>query len=274
MDAIKALLDNIREIRGAYQVAAIALVAAAIVAFVAPLVAGGILLLGLAAFAFGAVSGRSDDEPPRPEINPARGTLFAVADDHVPQQRPDGISELDWILFRHLKSDPNHGIGKDGLLPARYFVDLREAALIPAQCDVLATLLCDHIRQEVNVENHHAVIIPKSGNVNLGMAVARELGLAPVLVRDWPFYGRWIETLLASGRAILVDDVSALGEMIIEAANRARDAGFVVNRAFLLIKRTEGKTDQLLDEERISLSAVYEMSDLDFDDLVGRVRQA
>jgi orotate phosphoribosyltransferase len=275
MDPVRALIDNIREVRGAYQVAALAVVAAGVVVFVSPVVAGTILIVALGAFVFGSLPQRQTtlDAAP-PETNPARGTLFAVADEHLPQQRPQSISDLDWVIFRHLKSDPNFGLGKEGSLPARYFIDLREAALIPAQCEVLLQPLCAHIRDQISVENHHAVIIPKAGNVHLGMAVARELGLAPVLVRDWPFYGRWVETLVSSGRGIVVDDVSTLGEILIGAAIHARDAGFIINRAFLLIRRSEGNTDELLEEHRLSLSAVFEMSDADVEELINRVRQA
>lgn len=278
MDVLRSLIENLREVRGAYQVAALAVLAAVIVAFTAPLVSIGILLVALAAFLYGLLIGQRggvETEPSAtPAVNPARGTLFAVADDHLPQERPPGVTELDWILFRHLKSDPSFGLGKAGDIPARYFVDLREAALIPAQCDCLSRLLCDQIREEINIENHHGLIIPKNGNVNLGMAVARELGLAPVLVRDWPFYGRWIETLVTSGRAIAIDDVSTQGELIVEAVEHARDAGFVVNRAFLLIRRGEGAADSILEQNRLSLSAVLTLSDADLDELVARVRSA
>lgn len=224
---------------------------------------------------FQGVRSKSHDDPDsKVEINPARGTLFAVADEHVPQDRPPGLTESEWIIFRHLKSDSKQGLGKAGDISAKYFVDLREASLIPSQCEVLAGLLCSHIRESIKVENHHAVIIPKSGNTLLGMAVAKELGLAPVLVRDWPFYGRWIETLIASGRGIVVDDVSAQGETLMEATIHARDAGFLVNRAFLLISRGEGSAREILESNRLSLSSAFSMTDVEFGDLVDRVRRA
>jgi orotate phosphoribosyltransferase len=272
MDALVRMVERVRDIRGAYQVGALAMIAAAVVVFASPAVSIGILLLGAVAFAYGTVSARGQTGG-GPAINPAKGDLFAVADE-LPQDRPRNLALLDWIIFRHLKTDrPESGLGKTGQISARYFVDLREAALVPSQCDALAQALCEHIRKVVSVENHHGVVIPKSGNTTLGMAVARELGLAPIIVREWPFYGRWVETLIISGRGIIVDDVSTEGELLLEAAQHAREAGFVVTRAFLLIRRGEGAAEENLDKHRLSLSSVYTLTDEDLEELVGRVRR-
>jgi orotate phosphoribosyltransferase len=182
---------------------------------------------------------------------------------------------LDWIVFRNLKRDLDQGLGKSGQPRAKYFVDLREACLVGSQRQTLVDLMADYVRSRIIVAHFDGVVGCKAGNPLLAAGVAEALGLPLMLVREWPIYGNYIETVLSpSRRLFLIDDVWADGSVLIEAIQRVRDAGFTLAHVFLFIRRTEGNIEEELKAAYIAeFGAIHTMSDQDLEDLAARVRQ-
>ncbi len=275
------------KVRGIWGLLALCVVAAVVAVGAGQALVGLIFLaFGVATMVFAALTGDHGSEEPDlgPTSMPTEGEPRApfpvdreVGGPEPP--RPAGASDLDLVIFKHLLVDRPSSIGSQGDLPAQFFVNLREAALVPSQRDVLVSTLADHIRSsDINIANWHIVAVPKSGNVPLVLALADELSLAPMLVRESPLNGQYIECGLNRGRVILVDDVASDSDLFVRVARHIRDAGFICTQAYLLIQRTEGGIfDEIGGDPTdvvppIALSAALHMGDPEFRDLVARAR--
>ncbi|HEX2040722.1 MAG TPA: hypothetical protein VHF47_13440 [Acidimicrobiales bacterium] len=250
-----------------------------------PLLAGGSLLLGALAFLYGVLQGRrtGDVSPPAVEAaeeSPAekKSHFVDVAPEQVAKEgfpTPNEVSPIEWVMFLHLKkSDTPQTLGKSGAVKASYSLDLREAVLTEAHLKVLAEILAESINENIIVKNYHALILPKSGNPILGLTVAQILKLPSVVIRDSPLDGQYVESAVTHGRGLLLDDVGTDGELLVETASRAREAGFIVREAFVFVERSEGSARTKLDEHRLNLNAVLKLGDADFAALESKARQA
>jgi len=274
------------KVRGIWGLLALCVSAAiAAVAFHAEIVAYCILGLALIAIIFAVVTGdhgaaqasfhQGDCPPEEPvatiPVAPVRGGPELPI--------PPIATDLDLVIFKHLFVDDASALAQGGELTGRYYVNLRQAALVDSQCQVLVRELARHIEaSDINVKNWHVVAVPKSGNIALAVGLANHFGLAPMFVREHPLNGEYVECRERHGRALLIDDLASDASALLPAAMRVREAGFVCTHAFVLIQRTEGTMgDQLGGPETgvdppIQLSAVSRMGDKEFGELVDRVR--
>lgn len=191
-----------------------------------------------------------------------------------PTAPPPGVTLFDYVLYRHTRSalrpptDPT-------LPPLRHLIDLREAALITEDRTAMVDLLVAHIRRVFPQHGAYTgVLIPRVGNVALGLAVAECLDLPPVLVRENPLFGKTTESVLTAGLLILVDDVWSDGAVLRRAVELARFDNFSVAEGALLVARGEGTVEADLAASNITLRPLFRLSDEDIDSLFGRVSAA
>jgi orotate phosphoribosyltransferase len=184
---------------------------------------------------------------------------------------PAGVDALDYLIFRHTRSAD--APPSDPLLPpVRHFVDLRDAALIKEDRELLVELVVNHIRNTFpDHDAYTGVLVPRDGNVALGIAVAERMGIAPVLVRGTPLFQRTTESALTGGLLILVDDVWSEGAVLRRAVELARFDNFSVSDGVLVFARREGAVVDELAESNISLVPYRNLGDSDVDDIIARV---
>jgi orotate phosphoribosyltransferase len=184
---------------------------------------------------------------------------------------PRNVDPFDYLLYRHTRSATVTPADPD-LPPLRNFIDLREAALIPEDRATLVNLITDHIKRSFpQPEAYTGVLIPRCGNVALGLAVAEALGLQPVLVREEPLFGRSTESVLTAGLLILVDDVWSDGRILRRIVELARFDNYSVADAVLLVARSEGRVEADLEASHVTLKPLFRLSDEDIDSVLERV---
>ena len=131
-------------------------------------------------------------------------------------------------------------MGEIDCFPMDYFVDLMTAALIPSHLEFMTGELVEHMRQSGRVDRVTTVACPKRGNPLLLAAVARELQLEPVFVKERPLFGKSTEGIGGRPkRAALVDDISSDGDLLVKCAKVLREGGYEVTDTFVLIDRPE-----------------------------------
>ncbi len=187
---------------------------------------------------------------------------------------PSNVDPFDYLLYRHTRSAIALPADPD-LPPLKHFVDLREAALIVEDRSMMVDLLTDHIRRVFPQHDAYTgVLIPRVGNVCLGLAVAESLGLHPVMVRDRPLFGRSTESVLTAGLLILVDDVWSDGPVLRRAVELARFDNFSIADGALLIARSEGRVEADLEASNVTLRPMCTLSDSDIDAILMGVSTA
>lgn len=191
--------------------------------------------------------------------------------DRKPATVPPDVDPFEYIVYRHTRS-ATVAPSDPALPPLRHFIDLREAALISTDRATLVELISEHIKRSFpQYEAYTGVLIPRSGNVALGLAVATALELEPVLVRDEPLFGKSTESVLTAGLLILVDDVWSDGGALRRAVELARFDNYSVADAVLIVARSEGSVEADLEASHVTLEPLFRLSDENIDSILERV---
>ncbi len=247
------------------------------------------LIVAIATLAFAAITGdHGVEEGPTARVGRPRTIApYPVAEalDKNTSTIDEAVSPLDAILFKHLSTDQENVLGAYGEVSARYYVNLREAALVAAQLAILVEEFASFIRRSVHVDAFHILAVPRRGNVVLGLELARELGLSPMLVAETPKNGELLETNRMSGRVMVIDDVHTTPGIladtvsVVRSASGPRHTGYIVTHVFVLIERSEGNLcaemsspASGLEPAGVKCYAAYRMGDSEFAHLVERVR--
>lgn len=198
--------------------------------------------------------------------------VWAAKFDDLAEDATVRRSQLERVIARSLEPPGLRTLPGPNGIEVREYVNLRAACGVRADLKVVVEALCTRIRELLDLDNWDAVVVPVQGNILLGTAVADELGLQPILVRESPIEGRWVESPISQGRAFLVDDVCGEGVFLIETAERAKKAGFPPSRAFVVIERSEGGARDELHRHPVELTAIMRMGDAELAALRDRVR--
>lgn len=294
MDVIETILNRASEIMGAAKnefalaalLALLALGALIVGSWVAALLAGGAVVLGVLGHRRGMERERRELGAPVVDVPQLASEVqgSGPARDHWQVRRgdarrasapgPTGIDPFDYLIYRHTRSAERPAVG-DGLPPIRHFVDLRQAALVPEDCELLVDLMCSHIDAAFPDPGvYTGLLIPRTGNVALGLAVAARRGLEPVLVRDQPLFGRCTESALTAGLLLLIDDIWSDGAVLRRAVEMARFDNFSVGDGVVLVARTEGDLVLDLASSNLELKPYRTLGDQDLDRLLTDVATA
>jgi len=239
--------------------------AGSLVAAVALLIIG---LRGTPKDAVGALVGGSS-------YRPVSALSVAASVDHAGLTFGQGgqLSAVQAICFLHLYVREGGSVGRSRTIPVDYFVDLMTAALVPSHLECLKQELVSHIRRTGDMTAITTAAGPKRGNALLLAAVARELKLEPLFVKERPLFGKMIEGIGGRPkRAMLVDDIASDGELLVHCVTTLRQDGYEVKEAFVLIDRREGDALDALAQEGVSLRALYSLGDQELESIaaIGR----
>ncbi len=173
----------------------------------------------------------------------------------------------DAIVPYILSSRDCRPLGLDGRIRVQYFVDFFAMSHDEDKREFLVKLLSDSIRSKCRIADYNGIACPKDGNVLLAYALAKKLGKPLLYIRSSVLFGKWIEGGLPSGKKLLlVDDVAADGELMLESINNARRSGYVIDRVFTLVRRTEGDADSLLSHIKVDIESIKVYGDIELRD--------
>jgi orotate phosphoribosyltransferase len=181
----------------------------------------------------------------------------------TPNVHPDS-ELLRQMCSRHLlgRDDPWQ-FGYEGDVQMTMYVDLMSAAHIDKELDNMSAILARFLLRELNTEDF-CVVGPKRGNVLLQRDVARRLQRPSAFAVDPPLFGRWIEGIIsADSEAVVVDDISSEGDILLSAVERVRECGHIVRSVFVLINRDEGDAADVLGRHGVRLHYILSLSDDD-----------
>lgn len=191
------------------------------------------------------------------------------------QGRGGQLGALEAVCFLHLYLREGGSVGRTRTFQVDYFIDLMTAALVPNHLECLKKELVDHIRRSGKLDGVTTLAGPKRGNSLLLVATARELMLEPVFVKERPLFGKTIEGI--GGRpkkAVVVDDISSDGELLVNTVIVMRDCGYEVTDAFVLIDRPEGDSREVLAQIGVTLSPLCTLSDQELEAIAAKGRRS
>jgi orotate phosphoribosyltransferase len=184
------------------------------------------------------------------------------------------LGPLEAIYFLHLYQNEGGSFGRYKNFPVDYFVDLMTAALVPSHLDCMTREMAAHVRRCGKLDGVTTVAGPKRGNPLLLVATANELGLEPVFVKERPLFGKTLEGIGGRPkRAILFDDISSDGQLLVNCVQVLREAGYAVSDAFVLVDRPEGDSEEALAEVGVRLWPLHRLADQDLESLAARGRR-
>jgi orotate phosphoribosyltransferase len=187
---------------------------------------------------------------------------------------PDGLGMIEALCFLHLYQIKGGSIGRNRTFPVDYFVDLMTASLVPAHLDIMVRELARHIRKSGHLTTITTIASPKRGNSLLLAMTAHELDLQPIFIKERPLFGKMLEGIGGSPKvAAIVDDISSDGELLVNCVKEMRSCGYRVERAFVLIDRTEGDSIEALADIGVELLPMIRLNDQELEDIVGRARR-
>lgn len=199
--------------------------------------------------------------------------IWAAKEEKSTAPEAGGSTKLERLIVDSLEPPRVRTLpGPTGIQVTEY-VNFRATSTIDSNRQALVEALSSRIREDLDLKNWDAVVVPVRGNVLLGTGVAAVLGLQPILVRETKIDGKWVESPISRGRAFLVDDVCAEGTFLVDAAEKAREAGFPPSRAFVVIERSEGNARDVLNQHSIELTALFKFGDTEFAALHDRIRR-
>ena len=178
-------------------------------------------------------------------------------------------------IFMRFIYESKHGlpIGRDGTVRVSYFIDLLSASHVDAHRKTMAEFFATWIGQAVSGTDISAVVGPKRGNTLFAKAVADQLAKKSAFARDNILFGRWIEgDVRPEDKVLLVDDVASEGEMLLDAVESLRECGIWVDKAFVLVNRSEGDAKMYLERAGIDYSYAISLSDADLAGLLSEGR--
>jgi len=95
-----------------------------------------------------------------------------------------------------------------------------------------------------------------------------------VFVKERPLFGKTLEGIGGRPkRAILFDDISSDGQLLVNCVQVLREAGYAVSDAFVLVDRPEGDSEEALAEVGVRLWPLHRLADQDLESLAARGRR-
>jgi orotate phosphoribosyltransferase len=184
------------------------------------------------------------------------------------------LSPLEAICFLHLSVREGGSVGRNQIFPMDYFVDLMTAALVPSHLELMTRELVEHVRRSGKMNEITTAAAPKRGNALLLVATARELKLEPLFIKERPLFGKMIEGIAGQPKkAILLDDISSDGELLVNCVKVLRESGYEVTDAFVLVDRPEGDARSALMAVGVTLSPLYSLGDQDLESIAAHGRR-
>ncbi|HEY8473265.1 MAG TPA: hypothetical protein VIL37_11615 [Natronosporangium sp.] len=264
-----------------FSLAAVAFVGAIVIAVfdggwwlsLATLVAGiVVLVIGLRATPASAIEALVSGQAYQPVSDVSATT--PVDTEGAARGGPGALSAIETVCFLHTYVREGGSVGRNRIFHVDYFVDLMTAALIPSHLECMKSELANHIRRSGQLKDVTTLACPKRGNLLLLTAVARELGMEPVFVKERPLFGKTLEGI--GGRpkvAAVVDDVSSDGDLLVHCVQVLSANGYTVRRAFVLVDRPEGDAEEALAKVGVELVPLFRYSDQDLEALASRGRR-
>lgn len=182
----------------------------------------------------------------------------------------DKAARLHSLVGRYSRFiDSGLPLGVHGTLRFMCFIDLLSAAHVRGDLALMADCLVDEISTEIDGQGVTVIASPKRGNVLLGYAVAEQLALKSLFVRDEILASHAVEGIYNKrDKVILIDDVSSDGELLADAVLFLRQEGLNVEGAFTVINRSDGDAERKLAAEGIALKSVLSVNDALVEDLM------
>jgi orotate phosphoribosyltransferase len=197
-----------------------------------------------------------------------------VSSTRLTQGQGGSLTAIETVCFLHLYEREGGHVGRTRTFNMNYFVDLMSAALVRDHLEIMTSELVSHIRRTPNLNGVGVLAGQKRWNSLLIARAAYALSLTPIFIKERPLFGKWLEGVDGDPeRAIVVDDISSDGELLVNCVLTLRECGYTVQDVYVLIDRTEGDSVELLSDLGVSLHSLLDLDDHKIRGLVSRARQ-
>jgi orotate phosphoribosyltransferase len=197
-----------------------------------------------------------------------------VSSTRLTQSHGGSLTAIETVCFLHLYEREGGHVGRTRTFNMNYFVDLMSASLVRDHLEIMTSELVSHIRRTADLSGVGVLAGPKRGNSLLIAKTAYDLSLTPIFIKERPLFGKWLEGVDGDpGCAIVVDDISSDGELLVNCVQTLRECGYAVHDVYVLIDRIEGDSVELLSELGVTLHPLLDLDDHKIRGLVSRARQ-
>lgn len=140
-----------------------------------------------------------------------------------------------------------------------YYVDLRLVPSYPHQFRKMIKYLQNNIAESIGLDSFDSLVSVPTGGLVIASALAIETVKPLIYVRSKPKdYGtsKSVEGQIHEGmRVVMIDDVATTGGSIVNAIKSLKEAGIVIEDAYVIVNRMEG-ADEALKELGVKLHSI------------------
>ena len=130
-----------------------------------------------------------------------------------------------------------------------YYVDLRLIPSYPHQFRIMIKHLQNNIIENTGLGNFDSLVSVPTGGLIIASALAIEIVKSLIYVRSKPKdYGtsKSVEGQIHKGmRVVMIDDVATTGGSVVNAIRSLKEAGIVIEDAYVIVNRMEGADEAL-----------------------------
>jgi orotate phosphoribosyltransferase len=193
-----------------------------------------------------------------------------IYEDDMQNSRDKLFNILYTRAFKY-RNNPPFTLTSGAISP--YYFDCKAATLDPEGCSLIGQL----IFQKIMNFNINAVGGLTLGADPISLSISLEAFknnrfIYPLIVRKEPKkHGtqKWIEGILDKVKNVMaIDDVITTGKSTIQAIEKLRESGFIVEKAFVIIDREEGGRENI-ENTGVEVLSLFKRSDFDLERLKG-----
>jgi orotate phosphoribosyltransferase len=188
------------------------------------------------------------------------------------------------IVKLYLKKG-KYEIGRTQTLPTEYYISLREALVQYEDANRMARIIISFIIEEIKKRRDRSPEVPieidmvvghRDGSPLLASLTANLLNVPCILYGERKYvhhmekdYKFTLDGPIKEGSsAILVDDSTTDGNMLISMANAMTSHKIYVKHAFVMFNREEGKANETLSSMGITLHSILPLTDTDLASMI------
>ncbi|HEX8232300.1 MAG TPA: hypothetical protein VF559_03005 [Caulobacteraceae bacterium] len=210
--------------------------------------------------------GLSHDQLPqlRAEI-----TRMAQIPTDSPEKRADAVRRLSASTPVLLDT---RGIDRPLYREVRWYINFADAMFDPTIGPLLATLMANHIRDNLAPDAlaRAVIVAPRNGNLLFAAMTAEKLRRPIIFLREQPRIREdqvWDGVLPTDGHLVLVHDVAVSGRQLVEAQRLLAARGHRCHELFCLVDRTPAVAKDEIAAEGLDFRPITAVSDEDIERL-------
>jgi len=175
------------------------------------------------------------------------------------------LEDLNDIFINNIhESNLSIPIDINGDIKVNFFLNLLNAVHDDTNLDILANIFSKFILEKYPSKDFDGIVCPKIGNILLCNKVSKILNTKRGFIKHSMMFNKWLEGNIVSGnKVLLIDDLSAEGEILSESIKALNACGVHVVGVLVFVNRKEGDAIINLEKNKVNFHYYFHFSDDD-----------